>query len=250
MQINPPFGYKEIVPLYKNNKVTLPAPGSVPEFCKGLNAMPVTYMEFSVACHDYPLVFTSGDEGKTYAPVAVMGLSNGENLFLKDGAWEQKVYLPAYLRRYPFCMARVNMDNVEQAERLICVEKEFLDDKGETMFDAEGKALPKWQPIEKLLQEYEADLERSREMSGILADYGLLEPFAIQMQPKDGAPMNLTGMHRVAEKKLEVLNASQHKNLLKKGIMGRIYAHLISLDNFTRLMDRKAARSAAAVQTA
>ena len=246
MQINPPFGYKEIVPLYKNNKVALPAPGTVPEFCKQLNAIPISYTEFSVACRDYPLVFTSGDQGKTFAPVAVLGLTNGENLFLAGGAWEQGVYVPAYARRYPFCMARVNLDKVEQADRLICVEKAFLDDKGEAMFDAEGKALPKWQPIEKLLQEYEADLERSREMSGILSDYALLEPFAMQAQTKAGAAMNLTGMFRVDEKKLEFLNASQHKNLIKKGVMGRIYAHLISLDNFARLLDRKANKTATA----
>ena len=244
MQINPPFGYKEIVPLYKNNKVKLPAPGSVPEFCTQLNAIPISYTEFTVACRDYPLVFTSGDEGKTYAPVAVLGLTNGENLFLANGAWDRGAYVPAYVRRHPFCMARVNLDQVEQTDRLICVEKAFLDDAGEAMFDAEGKPLPKWQPIEKLLQEYEADLERSREMSAILSDYALLEPFAMQAQTNAGAAMNLTGMYRVAEKKMEFLNASQSKNLIKKGVMGRIYAHLISLDNFARLLDRKAARTA------
>lgn len=247
MQINPPFGYTEIVPLYKNNKVRLPAPDAVPEFCRKRNAIPISYTEFTVACRDYPLVFTSGDQGKTYAPVAVLGLADGENLFLANGAWVKGVYVPAYVRRYPFCMARVNLDKVEQADRLICVEKAFLDDKGEAMFDAEGKPLPKWQPIEKLLQEYEADLERSREMSSILSDYALLEPFAMQAQTHAGAAMNLTGMYRVAEKKLEFLNASQHKNLIKKGIMGRIYAHLISIDNFARLLDRRAARTAAAV---
>jgi hypothetical protein len=246
MQINPPFGYKEIVPLYKENKVRLPAPGVVPEFCKTLNAVPISYTEFSLACRDYPLVFTSGDSGKTYAAVAVLGFANGENMFLADGAWAQGVYVPAYVRRYPFCMARVNLDKIEQADRLICVEKAFLDEQGESMFDAEGKPLPKWQPIEKLLQEYEADLERSREMCAILSDYALLEPFALQAQPKAGAAMNLTGMYRVAEKKLEFLNASQHKNLIKKGVMGRIYAHLISIDNFTRLLDRRAGKAAAA----
>lgn len=246
MQINPPFGYKEIVPLYKNNKVRLPEPGSVPEFCNSLNAIPISYSEFSIACHDYPLVFASGDNGKSFAPVAVLGISDGENLFLTNGTWDKNVYVPAYARRYPFCMARVNLDKVEQADRLICVEKEFLDDKGELMFDAEGKSLPKWQPIEKLLQEYESDLERSREMSAILADYALLEPFAMQAQTNAGASMNLTGMYRVAEKKMESLNASQHKNLFKKGVMGRIYAHLISIDNFTRLLDRKVRRAAGA----
>ena len=246
MQINPPFGYKEIVPLYKNNKVTLPAQGSVPAFCNNLNAIPISFSEFSVACRDYPLVFASGDNGQSYAPVAVLGIADGENLFLANGVWDTSVYLPAYVRRYPFCMARVNLDKVEQADRLICVEKDFLDNKGELMFDGEGKSLPRWQPIEKLLQEYEADLERSREMSAILSDYALIEPFAMQAQTNAGTAMNLTGMYRVDEKKMEFLNAGQHKNLIKKGVMGRIYAHLISLDNFTRLLNRKATRAAVA----
>ena len=68
----------------------------------------------------------------------------------------------------------------------------------------------------------------------------------VHAQTNAGAAMNLTGMYRVDEKKMEFLNASQSKNLIKKGVMGRIYAHLISLDNFARLLDRKAARTAAA----
>ena len=244
MQINPPFGYKEIVPLYKTSKVRLPQPGVMPEFCTQLNAIPISYAEFTAACHDYPIVFISADDGKTFIPMAVLGLANGENLFLRNGVWDHSVYLPAYVRRYPFCMARVNVDKVEQADRLICVEKAFIDEQGETMFDGEGKAVPRWQGIEKLLQEYEADIERSREMSAILADYALLDPFSLQAQTNAGAEMNLSGMYRVEEKRLEALNAAQHKNLIRKGVMGRIYAHLISIDNFARLLDRKAGTAA------
>ena len=245
MQINPPFGYKEIVPLYKNNKVKLPEPGSVPAFWHTHNAIPVSFAEVWVACRDYPVVFASDDKGTSFTPVAVLGLAAGENLYFANGVWDKGVYLPAYLRRYPFCMARVDADKAQQVDRLICVEKECLDDQGETRFDPEGKPLSRWQPIESLLQEYEADLERSREMSAILSDYALFEPFTMQAQTGEGAEANLTGMYRVGEKKLEFLNASQLRNLLKKGIMGRIYAHLISLDNFARLLDRKFAKASA-----
>ena len=104
--------------------------------------------------------------------------------------------------------------------------------------------MEKWQGIEKLLTEYEIDLERSREMCGILADYGLLEPFTMQAKfNKGGDPLHLTGMHRVAESKIEHLNASQLKNLVKKGILARMYAHLLSLDNFARLLDRRVAKA-------
>jgi SapC len=239
MQINPPFGYSEIVPLYKNQKVRVPAPGTLPEFCRRVNAVPITYSEFGVACRDYPLAFITTDQGKTFTPVAVLGVGGGENLFLKAGRWDETVYVPAYVRRYPFCMARVTLNAVEQADRLICVEKAFLSEDGERMFDDAGAALPRWQPIEKLVKEYESDLERSREMCAVLADYALLEPFTLQAVLKEGGAMNLGGMHRVEERKLEFLNSAQHKNLIRKGIMGRIYAHLISLENFARLLTRK-----------
>ncbi len=240
MDISPPFGYKEIVPLLKTHKVRLLKPGEVPPFVRDLNAIPISYTEFAKVALDYPIVFTSGDKGETFAPVAVLGMTGGENLFVSNNAWAEKVYVPAYARRFPFCMARVTLDKVEQQDRLICVEKEFADDTGEAMFDAKGEPLQKWKDIEKLLSEYEADLELSREMCGILGDYGLLEPFNMQATlSKGGAPMQLTGMYRVDEPKIEHLNSSQLKNLVKKGVLGRIYAHLVSLENFTDLLDRK-----------
>ena len=246
MQINPPFGFKEIVPLYKNQKVRLPAAGELPEFVRASNAVPVSYTEFGVAYRDYPLVFTSTDGGNTFSPVAVLGVAGSENLYLTDGHWAAETYVPAYIRRYPFCMARVTLDKVEQADRLMCIEKTFLDEAGERMFNDDGKPLERWLPIEKLLNEYEADLERTREMCSILADYALMEPFTLQATLKAGGAMNLGGMYRVEEKKLEFLNAAQHKNLIKKGVMGRIYAHLLSLDNFAGLLARKNTASAAA----
>jgi hypothetical protein len=79
-------------------------------------------------------------------------------------------------------------------------------------------------------------------MCALLADYGLLEPFTMQATPKGGAALQVTGMHRVSEKKLEELNAAQLKNLLRRGAMARIYMHLLSLQNFARLVERRAAR--------
>lgn len=247
MQISPPFGYKEVVPFLKTQKVRLLAPGEVPEFVQRGNAVPISHTEFQPVARHYPIVFTSSDDGKSYAAVAVLGFSSGENLFYESGAWAGGVYVPAYARRYPFCMARVNVNKVEQKNRLICVEKSSLDEeRGEAMFDAGGQPTEKWKGVERLLSEYEADLERGREMCALLADYGLLEPFSMQAklkQEKGGGSMQITGMHRVAEKNLENLNAAQLKNLMHKGYLARIYIHLLSLENFGRLLDRKAARA-------
>lgn len=252
MQIAPPFGYKEVVPFLKTHKVRLLAPGQVPEFAQRGNAIPISHTEFQPVARHYPIVFTTAEGKASPATVAVVGLTAGENLFFANDAWASGAYVPAYARRYPFCMARVNVNQVEQKNRLICVEKAALDEGGEAMFDAQGQASEKWKGLERLLSEYETDLERSREMCSILADYGLLEPFTMQATLKDregqkqGGAMHMTGMQRVAEKNLENLNAAQLKNLMRKGILARIYMHLLSLENFGRLLERKAARQQAA----
>jgi hypothetical protein len=243
MQIAPPFGYKEVVPFLKTHKVRLQAPGATPDFLRQSNAVPVSYTEFQPAMREYPIVFATADQGKTFAAVAVLGISGAENLFTKDGAWDKGLYVPAYARRFPFCMARIPAPE-GKSTHVICVEREHLDEqRGEPMFDTAGNPTDRWRDLERLLSEYEADLGRTREMCAILADYGLLETSTMQAnlaERNGGAAMHLTGMHRVSEKNLENLNAAQLKNLLRKGILARIYLHLLSLDNFSRLLDRKA----------
>src|SRR3954470_9750004 len=136
MQISPPFGYSEIVPFLKTHKVRLPRPGELPAFARQRNALPLSHTDFQLAAREYPIVFTTGDGGKTFATVAVTGIADGENLFVRDGAWASGVYVPAYARRHPFCMAIVNREGAAAKERLICIEKAFVDEGGESMFDA------------------------------------------------------------------------------------------------------------------
>jgi len=238
-----PFGYKQVVPFLKTHKVRLLAPGQVPEFAQRGHAIPISYTEYQPVAHDYPIIFTSTDS-KEFVAVAVLGLVADENLFFAGGAWAPGVYIPAYARRFPFCMSTVTVNRAPQRDRLICVEKSHVDESGEALFDAAGRASEKWTALERLLAEYEADLDRGREMCSILADYGVFEPFTMQakLDNQSAPPMQMSGMYRVAEKSLENLNAAQLKNLMRKGILARVYLHLASLVNFGRLLERKGAR--------
>src|SRR5690606_28098377 len=60
--------------------------------------VPIVLGEIAEASRCYPIVFAGG----TPLPVAVLGLSEGENLFMEDRAWANDHYVPAYVRRYPF----------------------------------------------------------------------------------------------------------------------------------------------------
>lgn len=238
MEISPPIGYGEIVPLQRDQRVRLPEEGAVPDFLRRSNAIPVTFTEFPAVCHHYPIAFVG--TGADILPVAVLGLKAGQNLFVTpEGRWQEGSYYPAYGRRHPFCMARVAGAAAEQ--RLVCVERAALDEQGVALFDAAGQPAPAWQRINSLLEEYEADLERTRELCGILARLNLLEPMAVQAVPAHQAPFHLDGMLRIAEQRLAALRADDLRLLLRKGVMGRIYAHLLSLDLFGRLLDKATA---------
>jgi len=246
MDIRPPYGYQEVVPLTKQHRVVLPESRKLPLVFRTLTAVPLSFTEFSMACRDLPIAFVSGDNGGTYVPMVVLGLENQQNLFVtRENSWEDNVYLPAYVRRYPFCMTRVTVDGKEQAERVACVEKRAISDKGEALFDKQGEPLPAWQERQKLLFEYEADLLRSEGMCKTLADLGLLESFTMQAVPNDGTPVAMTGMYRVAEQKMAELPGEKLKELTQSGILSRVYAHLISLSNFGRLLDRRTGQPAA-----
>lgn len=243
MRITPPFGYDEVVPLQRTDRVLLPH-GSTPGFCRSINALAVSFSEFSVAGRDYPIVFASGDGGASFAPVIVLGLAEGQNLFVNAaGEWDASAYLPAFVRRYPFCITKVYADGKPQSDRLVCIARSYLDAQGISLFDASGTPAPQWGPIEQLLSEYEQDLDLTAQMCSIIARLDLFSPFRFQVMQDDRPSFTLEGMYRIDEKKFLDLKPTSHKALITKGIMGRIYAHFHSLERFTALYQRALARA-------
>jgi hypothetical protein len=240
MKITAPYGYGEIVPLKKDHRVLLPE-GATPAFCRTLNALAISVGEFSAAARDYPIVFASLDRGKTFAPVVVVGLAPGSNLFVDQaGQWDRTAYFPAFVRRYPFCISKLYVDGEAKTERVVCVAKACIDPAGVPLFDAGGTPSARWQDAERLLSGYETDLDRTAQMCAALARLQVFETFTLQWFNERQEPqVKLAGMYRVSETKLRELKAAIHKALVTKGFMGPMYAHLHSLENFRRLLSRR-----------
>src|SRR3546814_1845893 len=81
------------------------------EFLVGQHAIPLTSDEFVSACRFFPIVFSAGDNP---VPLALMGLNEGINTFVDDeGKLVNPVYVPAYIRRYPFLLAKLQPNSEE-----------------------------------------------------------------------------------------------------------------------------------------
>src|SRR5256885_2041090 len=83
---------------------------------------------------------------------------------------------PACVRRYPFCIWKRYVDGEPSSERVVCVAAAYIDAGGVELFDPQGRATPAWQGAERLLTEYEADLDRTAQMCAALARLQVLEP--------------------------------------------------------------------------
>jgi len=74
---------------------------------------------------------------------------------------------------------------------------------------------------------------------------GILAPFSMEVTENGRKATRLKDMFRVDEAKLAALKPAAHKALVAKGFMSRIYAHLHSLENFSRLYRREQQRGSA-----
>ena len=77
-------------------------------FLKNQHAVPLTVDEFVQAQRNFPIVFSSGEQP---LPLCLMGLNEGVNTYVDDqGKVNEPVYIPAYIRRYPFMLAKLRPD--------------------------------------------------------------------------------------------------------------------------------------------
>jgi hypothetical protein len=215
-------------------------------FVASTNLVPLTVTEFAPAALSYPVIFV----GEARQPVAVMGLRQGENLFVSDaGQFRPEAYIPAYVRRYPFVFA-----NDEAQKRLIlCVDRSapFIKEGGATPLFVDGKPSPYVEQAMEFCNNFEQERVRTEAFVKLLTELDLLDVRESVFTPRnpDGSaaePQKIAEYFAVSEDKLKALPADKLVELRDNGALGQIYAHLVSLLGWDRLVAIAFARSGAA----
>ncbi len=213
-------------------------------FGAGQNACYLAATEFFRALHHYPIVFSRLGDGDDYVPVAVFGLRDGENLFVDQaGAWEEGAYRPAYVRAYPFYTLDLPPAAAGAEPRsLVCVDPTGLGPTESPLVTRDGRPTALWQDRLNFLRELDTARRQTRNLTESLTEFGLLELFEAHAHGTGGDIQRLGGLYRVNEGRLNSLAPEALATLMARGLMSRIYGHLISLDNFAGLLDRGARR--------
>jgi len=193
----------------------------------------ITVAEFFQAAKSQPVVFAKNEQGD-YLALAVMGLKNGKNVYVKDdGTWRENEYIPAFIRRYPFIYIQHDVDKLTLA--IDHDNKAVNKRKGEAIFDADGEPSDYTQKVLGFLDEYQQSSNHTQAMIKMLDEKGLLEDATASIV-KNGDEVGLTGFKRVNEEKLASLADNDVLDLIKSGVYKWVVAHLMSLANFQKLV--------------
>ena len=240
-----PGGYQQIVPVERDKLIGLGVSAAIcKRFASSQNTVHLNIIEFFHALPHFPIAFVQ-QQGGSFTPCAVLGLNIAENLFIdNEGNWETDVYCPAYIRRYPFITQAVTIDDLklsdDQLRKPVYVDKAALDVDAPGLFIANGKVTPQWEAAESFVSDYISAEKQTLLFTQKLEALKLLQPFDAQIHPDKEDMVRLKGLFRINENQLNKLPAKVVKDLMQSGEMSRIYAHLISLENFAKLLDRSA----------
>lgn len=229
------------MPLFYSNPVPLDAKAHARHamkknfgfgFTKKVNAVPINLIEMPQICHFYPIAF-SPDGNAT--PVAILGLRDGENLFVNDkGQWLEGTYIPAYIRRYPFIFSEV--PGKDQLTLCADFDDDVIEEGGEqAFFDADGKPSLLAQNALEFCKSYHAAAQQTLEFSKALAESSLLVNREAQINIAGNKRINFSGFNIIDEEKLNGLADKDFLQWRSRGWLPFLYAQLFSGAQWQRL---------------
>jgi hypothetical protein len=197
----------------------------------GQHAVPLTVDEFTQASRFFPIVFSSGDNP---VPLALMGLNEGVNTFFDEEGklLEQNFYVPAYIRRYPYLLARLTPD-ADQLSLCFDPGSGLLAEDGEgvALFDGEQPS-EHTQGVLQFCEQFEQAGVRTQQFVEELLKLELLMDGEVSIQQGGNSenPFIYRGFKMVNQDKLTDLRGDQLRTMNQNGVLPLIYAHLFSLD--------------------
>ena len=207
---------------------------------KDVNTVPLTVEEFPLAQRNFPIVFSAGDNP---FPIALMGMNEGVNVFVdEDGTVNTPIYMPAYVRRYPFLLARVRPDSDELS---LCVDPtsdlvgEF--DEGEPLFENNGPSESCKNTL-GFCEQFEIAGQKTANFMAELTKHNLLMDGELNIDVGNGQPFNYRGFRMVDENKLREVRGDVLRSWNQSGLLALIYAHLFSLDLVRDIFGRQVAQ--------
>lgn len=234
-----PILYNDLVPLNSQEHAEYTMkPSEAADFLVGQHAVPLTVDEFVSAQRFMPVIFSAGPDP---IPLGLMGLNEGVNVFLDDeGKLLERAYVPAYVRRYPWMLARLRPDAEELSLCFDPTSKMVGVIEGGDPLLADGKPTELTTNILNFCEEFEQAAARTGQFMRDLKQMDLLMDGEMAIQiPGLEQPFIYRGFQMVNEEKLREMRGDQLRKISQNGMLPLIHAHLFSLQLMRDLFERQ-----------
>jgi hypothetical protein len=197
--------------------------------------VPVVVNEFAFLVVHYPIFFAKEAETGAFYCGAMLGIDEGENLFLTEGEGEQ-AYRPFNLRRGPFLTAGSDI--------AIDLDDPRVDASGVALFTEGGQPSDYLKSIIGLFGDLRPGLDQTKVFIETLMTLKLIEPIDISLAFDDGTRRNLEGLYTVNRDVLKKLADAKIVELFHRGYLQAVYLMIASLKQVSVLAQKKNARLA------
>ena len=211
------------------------------DFARHFHIASLMMHEFVKAAAVYPIVFLEDREQDEFRPVALLGLNDGENLFVDEAGTWRATYIPAIIRRYPFALARTN----EEGQFTVVLDEDsplVNEEEGRPLFTEDGEPSDVLENVKRYLGELQQMDEVTRNFCRFLSENNLFTPLNMRVRESDRVK-NISGAYVVNEERLNNLSDERFLEIRKNWSLGALYAHLVSLGQIEGLVRLKEGHS-------
>lgn len=205
------------------------------EFAKNIKGVPIVAGEVQTAQKHYPVVFSDFEQP---VMIAILGITEDVNLFVDEsGNWDASSYIPSYLRCHPFAFARRSEDEfavvIDRSSAAISESPEI------PFFDGDQLSEGIQQRVD-FCGQFNEQRQQTLDFCQKVKELGLLTGQRVAQTMPSGEEVKVADYVTIDTRKLTDLSGDVLADLHKDGSLAAIFAQVFSLENWNRLMARRA----------
>lgn len=202
-------------------------------FAAKAQSVPIGLTEFDAISQHYPILFTTGANP---VPVALLGLREGDNLFVRaDGTWQPDAYVPAYVRAFPF----IFVEDAGNKSLVVGMEpdaEQIRPDAGQPLFE-DGRPSPALNEAVGFCQAFREAVTAAANFGRALEAAKLLEEEEATVNFTAGGTARIRGFKIVKPERLAEVDDATFLDWRRMGYLNAVYAHLFSAGRWGRLIE-------------
>lgn len=203
-------------------------------FVRNCTTVTIAATELAQATQEYPVVFVRGPD-QQFQLVALLGVQDGQNLFVNVAGHWTGAYIPARVQHYPFVIAEDS-----QAELSIvrvdesCAALNVV--SGELLIDDQGTLQQRVHDELRFIQDYQTEIARTGIMLSQLAELDLIVP--LNQAASENEAVQLGDLYSIDSVKFKSISATALPELFNSGALRLAFMQMDSLANIRKLSSK------------